>query len=63
LCARGADVEPESIRETERRAASAYAQLLTLDRFRATTLPNDDGPCPSSKEPKLRSAEETPHDA
>jgi hypothetical protein len=63
LCARGADVEPEPIRETERRAASAYAQLLTLDRFRATTLPNDDGPCPSSKEPKLRSAEETPHDA
>jgi GTP cyclohydrolase I len=43
LCALGADVESESFRETPRRVADAYAELLTPRPFRATTFPNDDG--------------------
>jgi GTP cyclohydrolase IA len=43
LCALGADVESESLRDTPRRVADAYAELLTPRPFRATTFPNDDG--------------------
>jgi GTP cyclohydrolase IA len=43
LCALGADVDSESLRETPRRVADAYAELLTPQPFRATTFPNDDG--------------------
>ena len=43
LYALGADVDSESLRETPRRVADAYAELLTPQPFRATTFPNDDG--------------------
>jgi GTP cyclohydrolase I len=43
LCALGADADSESLRETPRRVADAYAELLTPQPFRATTFPNDDG--------------------
>ena len=43
LRALGADVDSESLRETPRRVADAYAELLTPQPFRATTFPNDDG--------------------
>ena len=41
LRAIGADVE--AMRETPRRVADAYAELLTPQPFRATTFPNEDG--------------------
>jgi GTP cyclohydrolase I len=43
LRALGADVDSESLRDTPRRVAEAYAELLTPRPFRATTFPNDDG--------------------
>jgi GTP cyclohydrolase I len=43
LRALGADVESESLKETPRRIADAYAELLTPQTFRATTFPNEDG--------------------
>jgi GTP cyclohydrolase I len=43
LRALGANVEDESLRDTPRRVADAYAELLTPSPFRATTFPNDDG--------------------
>jgi GTP cyclohydrolase I len=43
LCALGADADSESLRETPRRVADAYAELLTPQPFHATTFPNDDG--------------------
>jgi GTP cyclohydrolase IA len=43
LCALGADVEAEGLRETPRRVADAFTELLTAQPFRATTFPNDDG--------------------
>ena len=43
LRALGADVDSESLRETPRRVADAYVELLTPQPFRATTFPNDDG--------------------
>jgi GTP cyclohydrolase IA len=43
LRALGADVDAESLEETPRRVADAYAELLTPRPFRATTFPNDDG--------------------
>ena len=43
LCALGADVEAESLKETPRRVADALAELLTSPPFRATTFPNDEG--------------------
>jgi GTP cyclohydrolase I len=43
LCALGADADSESLRETPRRVADAYAELLTPQAFRPTTFPNDDG--------------------
>ena len=43
LRALGADIDSESLRDTPRRVADAYAELLTPQPFRATTFPNDDG--------------------
>jgi GTP cyclohydrolase I len=43
LIAFGADLEDESLRETPRRVAAAYAELLTPEPFQATTFPNDEG--------------------
>jgi GTP cyclohydrolase I len=43
LLALGADVESAGLRETPRRIASAYAELLTPSPFSATTFPNDGG--------------------
>jgi GTP cyclohydrolase I len=43
LRALGADVEAEALRETPRRMADAYAELLTPQPFQATNFPNDDG--------------------
>jgi GTP cyclohydrolase IA len=43
LTALGADVDSESLRETPRRMASMYAELLTPAPFTATTFPNDGG--------------------
>jgi GTP cyclohydrolase I len=43
LIALGADAESESLRETPRRVAAAYAELLTPQPFAPTTFPNDEG--------------------
>jgi GTP cyclohydrolase IA len=43
LLAVGADVDSDGLRETPRRVADAYSELLTPQPFRATTFPNDDG--------------------
>jgi GTP cyclohydrolase I len=43
LVALGADVGAEGLRETPRRMAAAYAELLTPQPFRPTTFPNDAG--------------------
>ena len=43
LHAIGADVGSDGLRETPRRVAEAYAELLTPPAFRPTTFPNDDG--------------------
>jgi GTP cyclohydrolase I len=43
LTALGADVESESLRDTPRRVAAAYAELLTPQPFAVTTFPNDEG--------------------
>jgi GTP cyclohydrolase I len=43
LLAFGADIESESLQETPRRVADAYAELLTPKPFRATTFDNDEG--------------------
>jgi GTP cyclohydrolase IA len=43
LSALGADTDSESLRETPRRVADAYVELLTAQPFRATTFANDDG--------------------
>jgi GTP cyclohydrolase I len=43
LVALGADVGDEGLRETPRRMAAAYAELLTPQPFRPTTFPNDAG--------------------
>ena len=44
LVALGADVEDdESLRDTPRRVAAAYAELLTPEPFNPTTFPNDEG--------------------
>jgi GTP cyclohydrolase I len=43
LLALGADVGSESLRETPRRMAAMYAELLTPAPFAPTTFPNDDG--------------------
>jgi GTP cyclohydrolase IA len=41
LVALGADLSDEGLRETPRRMAAAYAELLTPQPFRPTTFPND----------------------
>jgi GTP cyclohydrolase I len=43
LAALGADLESDGLRETPRRIARAYAELLTPMPFNATTFPNDEG--------------------
>jgi GTP cyclohydrolase I len=43
LLALGVDLEDESLRETPRRMAAMYAELLTPAPFTATTFPNDGG--------------------
>jgi GTP cyclohydrolase I len=43
LAALGADLSDESLRETPRRIASLYAELLTAPAFEPTTFPNDGG--------------------
>ena len=43
LVALGADLETEGLRETPRRMAAAYTELLTPEPFRPTTFPNDEG--------------------
>ena len=43
LLALGPDVDSEGLRETPRRMAAAYAELLTPEPFKATTFANDGG--------------------
>jgi GTP cyclohydrolase I len=43
LAALGADLADESLRDTPRRMAAAYAELLTPQPFEPTTFPNDEG--------------------
>jgi GTP cyclohydrolase IA len=43
LLALGADVESVGLKDTPRRVADAYVELLTPHPFQATTFPNDDG--------------------
>jgi GTP cyclohydrolase I len=43
LLALGADLEDESMRDTPRRMAETYVELLTPRPFTATTFPNDEG--------------------
>ena len=43
LLALGIDVDAEGLRDTPRRVAAAYAELLTPKPFSATTFPNDEG--------------------
>ena len=43
LRALGADLESEHLRETPRRVAAAYGELLTPVPFNPTTFPNDEG--------------------
>ena len=43
LSALGADLESPGLRETPRRIADAYAELLTPLPFNPTTFPNDEG--------------------
>jgi GTP cyclohydrolase I len=43
LIALGADLESEGLRETPRRMAAAYLELLTPEPFSMTTFPNDEG--------------------
>jgi len=43
LVALGADLETEGLRDTPRRMAAAYAELLTPEPFNLTTFANDEG--------------------
>jgi GTP cyclohydrolase I len=43
LVALGADLETEGLRETPRRMAAAYLELLTPEQLSLTTFPNDEG--------------------
>ena len=43
LAALGADLDSDGLRETPRRMAAAYAELLTPEPFNLTTFPNDEG--------------------
>ncbi|MGZ4167784.1 MAG: GTP cyclohydrolase I FolE [Solirubrobacteraceae bacterium] len=42
LAALGADLDAPGLRETPRRVAAAYAELLTPEPFTLTTFPNDE---------------------
>jgi GTP cyclohydrolase IA len=43
LLALGADLDSEGLRDTPRRVAAAYAELLTPEPFNLTTFANDEG--------------------
>src|SRR3954465_4400482 len=43
LLALGCDLDDESVRDTPRRVAETYAELLSPSPFNATTFPNDEG--------------------
>ena len=43
LAALGADLDDDGLRETPRRVAAAYAELLTPEPCNLTTFPNDEG--------------------
>lgn len=43
LAALGADLSADGLRETPRRMVDAYIELLTPQRFRTTTFPNEEG--------------------
>jgi GTP cyclohydrolase IA len=43
LVALGADLQAAGLRDTPRRMAIAYAELLTPEPFNLTTFPNDEG--------------------
>lgn len=43
LIALGADLDSEGLRETPRRMAAAYLELLSPEPFNMTTFPNDEG--------------------
>ena len=43
LVALGADLDTAGLRDTPRRMATAYAELLTPEPFNLTTFPNDEG--------------------
>jgi GTP cyclohydrolase I len=43
LAALGADLESDGIRDTPRRMAAAYSEMLTPRPFNLTTFPNDEG--------------------
>jgi GTP cyclohydrolase I len=43
LEALGADLEDEGLRETPRRVAAAYVEMLTPEPFDMTTFPNEEG--------------------
>jgi GTP cyclohydrolase I len=43
LEALGADPDADGLRDTPRRVAAAYAELLTAEPFDMTTFPNDEG--------------------
>jgi GTP cyclohydrolase I len=43
LVALGADLSDEGLRETPRRVAAAYSELLTPETFDMTTFPNEEG--------------------
>jgi GTP cyclohydrolase IA len=43
LVALGADLELDGLRDTPRRVAAAYAELLTPEPFNLTTFPNQEG--------------------
>jgi GTP cyclohydrolase I len=43
LTALGADLDSDHLRETPRRVAEAYAELLSPSPFNPTTFPNDEG--------------------
>ena len=43
LAALGADLDDPGLRETPRRVAAAYGELLTPEPFNLTTFPNDEG--------------------
>lgn len=43
LTALGADLDSDGLRDTPRRMAAAYAELLTPEPFNLTTFPNEEG--------------------